>query len=244
MGLFLVVGLASTVFTQSFTAGLETALPSQPTQPGPAPFPGQGGQTALALPIPLAAAAVLALVGWLVSEVLRIVAVRTLVSPETETVPGEFVRRNIVLATINSVVGNFVAGVLILVGLVFLIFPGVFLAISFFFVRQEIAVEDKNFIDALADSWALSQGNRIELFALAVVVVVIGFLASIPSVVLVFVSPLATALVSTLIGAVTTVFGIAVAARAYDQLRTERAAGETDDGPGALGPDDIEEPSI
>lgn len=247
MGVFLVVGLASTAFTQTFTAGLDTLAPTGPSQPSPGPFGGQGGQTPLAVPfLPVAIAGVLALLLAVVAEMVRIVAVRTLVSDETETIPDEFVRHNMALATVNSIIGNLVAGVLIVIGLLFFIIPGIFLAISFFFVRQEIAIEDKNFIDALADSWALAKGDRIELFALAVVVVVIGLLANIPSAVLAFVSPLATTVASVVIGAITTVFGIAVSARAYDQLRAERET-ETeteDDEPGALGADDIEEPSI
>ena len=44
------------------------------------------------------------------------------------------------------------------------IWPGVFIALSFFFVRQEIALENKNFIEALQDGWVMTRGERVELF--------------------------------------------------------------------------------
>lgn len=224
MGVFLVIGVVSTVASQTMNAGLMGTVPSD-TGTVPTGFPGAGpGAThPLSLPVPWPVAALVSLLVAVLAEVARIVAVRTLVSDETEEIPGEFVRRNIGLATVNSVIGNIVATVLIAIGLLLLIVPGIFLALSFFFVRQEIAVEDKNFIDALADSWSLTSGNRIELLGLAIILAVVGFLVGSPAAVLFFLSPAASAVVGAAVGAVTTVFSIAVAARAYDQLRTERA---------------------
>lgn len=223
MGAFLLIGLVSTVASQTMNAGMMSQFPQSGTGDIPPGFPGTGeGTYPLSLSVLWPVAALVSLLMAVVAEAVRIVAVRTLVSDETETVPGEFVRHNIGLATVNSFVGNIVAGVLIVIGLVLLIVPGVFLALSFFFVRQEIAVEDKNFIDALADSWSLASGDRIELLALAIVLAVIGLVVGSPTAVLLFLSPLIGAIVGVVLGAVTTVFGIAVAARAYDQLRTER----------------------
>ncbi|WP_318567423.1 hypothetical protein [Salinigranum marinum] len=194
------------------------AGPTGPAGPAAA-FPG-AEQTPLALPIPLPAAIVTALFIALVAEAVRIVAVRTLVSDETERIPESFVSRNIVMATLNGFVGGIVVLILVAVGLLFLVVPGVFLAISFFFVRQEIAVEDQNFVDALSASWELTSGNRLGLFGLALVLVVIGLVVSAVAGAVGFAGiAILTTAVTTVVGAVTTVFSVAVAARAYDQLK-------------------------
>lgn len=226
MGVFLVVGLVSTVASQTMNAGMMGEFPPTDTGGVPPGFPGAGDGTAspLALPVPWPVAALVSLLMAVVAEVARIVAVRTLVSDETEEIPDEFVRHNIGLATVNSFVGNVIATVLIAIGLLFFIVPGIFLALSFFFVRQEVAVADKNFIDALADSWSLASGDRIELLGLAIILAVIGLVVGSPTAALFFLSPAAGAIVGVVLGSITTVFGIAVAARAYDQLRTERDA--------------------
>jgi hypothetical protein len=272
-----VLGLATTVASQSLTASLPGALPGNGTNanavPGGPVGGGGEGPPPLALPISLTAAAALTLVLAVVSEAARIVAVRTLVSDETGRIPGAFVRRNIGLATINGLLGALVVGVLaggglflalvigttlvsggvptfggpfgavvvgvlVGIGLLLLFALGVFLAVAFFFVRQEIAVEDENFVDAMADSWTLTGGDRVEVFVVALVVVALDVVASLPGFALAFLDPAVGALVGIVLGAVATVFGIAVACRAYDQLRAER-----EEGVDALGPDDLEEPT-
>ena len=246
MAVFLVFGLVSSVLVQTATAQLLETISDLPTTP-PAAGPGQesnidelaGGQS-LALPIPLVIAAPLAVLTPFVGEAIRIIAVRTLVSDRTDTIPGEYASRNIVWATINGFIGGIVVWLIIIIGgiigLIGILIGGpivaAFLGTSFFFVRQEIAIENKNFVDAMTDSWQLSKGHRIGLFALALTIWLISLVASIPGLIAGFAvaaGPLAvaaTTLVSVAVSAVTTVFGIAVAARAYDQLRTERAAEE------------------
>ncbi|WP_247009896.1 hypothetical protein [Halorientalis litorea] len=240
VGVFLVFSIANAVVAQSFSQQmLEFAqqFSDQPIQSGQnagqVPFaPGGGQQTPLAVPLPLPVLGLLSLVGAIVAEAIRIVAIRVFASDNTESVPGETVRRRIVLATLNGVVGGFVVYLLTAIGLVLLVVPGVYIALSFFFVRQEIAVADKNFIDALRDSWSLTAGNRWELLGLAVIVFVINLVASSPTIVLAFLDQTVATLLGLVIGSFTAVFGIAVATRAYAQLTDERAAtgGDPDEG--------------
>ncbi|WP_192918503.1 hypothetical protein [Salinigranum salinum] len=227
MLVFLVFGLIDSVAGQTLSAAATRVLQRQLDQlppdavAGPTALPG-AEQTPLALPVPLSVAFVLVVVLAFVAEAIRIVAVRTLVSDETASIPREFVSRNIVVATLNGFVGGVVVLILVGVGLLFLIVPGIFLAISFLFVRQEIAVEDENFLDALAASWELTSGHRLELFTLALVVFVVGvFVAAIGGLVGLAGPPILATLVGLVLGVVTTVFGVAVVSRAYVQLTTE-----------------------
>jgi hypothetical protein len=215
---------AATRFVRRQLAQLPAdAVATQPTLPGPE-------QTPLALPVPLPVALLLALAVAVLAEAVRIVAVRTLVSDETDRIPREFATRNIALATLNGVAGGVVVLILVGVGLLFLVVPGVFLALSFFFVRQEIAVEDRNFVDALSASWELTSGHRLALFGLALLLFVLTAAVSLvtASVVGLVGSPLLTTTVTVLVGVVTTVFSIAVTSRAYVQL-TDDADADPDD---------------
>jgi len=219
MGAFVLLGVASAVVTQTFTAETATVLAEFARQQGEPFDPTQLGPTPLALPLSLGVALALALALALVAEALRMVAVRTFVSSQRAGVPREFVRRRIAWVTLNGFFGGVVVGALVIIGLVFLVVPGVFLYVSFFFVRQEIAVEDKNFVEALSGSVRLTKGNRFELFALAVVLFAIGVAVSILAA---FVPGISGAILAVVLSAGVGVYVSAAAAAAYRQLRAER----------------------
>lgn len=234
MVVFLVFKFVNTVVGQTFSVATTETLRGM-TRSMPEVSAGQftTGPTPFALDLPLGVAVVLVVAVAILAEAIFIVAVRTMVSDETETIPREFVRRRILGATVNGVVGGVVVSILVVIGLLFLVVPGIFLALSFFFVRQEIAVADKNFVDAMSGAWGLASGNRIELLALGIVVAITGILASVVTAPFALVGPGANAIAGDVVDAVFTVFGVAVAARAYDQLRTA-----SQEQPGAVGPDE------
>lgn len=227
VGVFLVFSFLNLVVGQSLARAFEPVLFDQlSTLPDrtfrqfrqsfqqPRPF---------AIPLPYPVALALTLLVAVVAEALRIVSIRVFAAEDSTTFPTATAAHRIVAATINGVVAGIIVSIATGLGLILLVIPGLFVALSFFFVRQEVAVENKNFIDAIRDSWTLTSGNRWELLGLAVILFVVSFVANSPGIVLGFVSPLASTLVSTIIGSATTVFGIAVATRAYEQLRRERA---------------------
>ena len=246
---FVLIGVVSavgsqTVLANAFDSVIELMRANQGT--GETEFTGQEirmaesfvrGQTPFALSVPASVAGVLIALTAVLAEATNLAAVRVFFAERTAALSGGLVRRNILFATLNGIVGGIVVGVLVVIGgtlgLIALVIGGpivaLFLAMSFLFLRQEIAVEDKNFVDAMADSWSLAKGNRLELFALVLLVVIIVAVASVvPTTVLGLINPTASAVVGLLIGGVTAVFGTAVVTRAYAQLRTERAADERD----------------
>ena len=251
VGLFVALRLATAVADDT----LRAANRELADQVGVFSGAGSGGvlpglleaPTPFALDVGVGTATALVAVVALVAEAVRIVAVRTLVSDEVATIPGAYWRRNIGTATLNGFVGGVVVLVLTAMGLVVLVVPGVFLALSFFFVRQEIAVRDVNFVEAMSGSWELARGSRLDLFALAAVVVVLGLAATLPAALVGAVAPAAGAAAAAVLRGVVEVFGVAAAARAYVQLREagdeEAEATEPEDPyAGALGPDDLPPP--
>jgi len=160
----------------------------------------------------------IALVLAVVAETLRVVAVRTFASEETGALPeGTF--RNLAWTVLNGIVGGVVVGILVAVGLVLLILPGLFLAVALFFVRQEIAIEDRNAVEAISESWSLTAGDRIEVFGLLVFLFVLGIAVTFAIGLVTPTGSAAGAVVDVLAGAVVLAYGVAVATRAYEQLR-------------------------
>lgn len=235
MAAFVVLGLATTVVLQSFYAWyfeFLTTLEGAPTGVEAPPTP-------LSVPLPIGVTLAAWLAVALLAEATRIVAIRVFVSEERRAIPGHLARRNLPLAVLNGFVGGLVVSVLVGLGTLALVLPGIFLAVSFYFVRQRIAVEDENFVDAMVESWSLSKGDRIELAVLALVVVVVSLSVFLPVFGLQLVvgrSSVVPPLVQSVVRAPLVVFGIAVAARAYVQLAgAEETAGpsdDTDDGDG------------
>lgn len=200
---------------------------------------------AIGLPPGVAAAGLVAVA--LLWETASIIAVRVFASEAPESLTTDDVTGNLLLATLNGFIGKIVVWGLIILGFAVFVIPGIFLAVCFYFLRQEIALQDKNFVSGMADSWRLTKGNRIEVFAVALVVfilsqldVVLGPLGSV-------VSQTAIALLGTVFSAAIAVFGAAVVTRVYVQLRSTaaeaeaKAEAEKDPYDAALGPDDIPE---
>lgn len=165
-----------------------------------------------------------------------VVALRTFASDETERIPREFRRRKIGLATLNAFVGAIVFAVLVAVGSVFLLVPGLFLLVALYYWAVFVAVEDQNFVRAFRSSWALTKGSRFRLFGLGVAVFLVGLAvtgaAEIPAFLL---GDTVGFVLTQLVAAVVTVYTVATTARAYDQLRGLEQPVEADPRPGAAG---------
>ena len=257
---FVAVAVVSAVLTQTllvegFEALLETFQSSSPEQLGltRAEYDRQletlktqldvtRESSPLALEISPAVAAAGLLVVAILAEAVSIVAVRVFAAEEGETSPtGE--TDGLLSATLNGFVGGIVVWGLIIAGSVAFLLPGLFFAVAFYFLRQEIALEGRNFVEAMAESWQLTRGSRVDVFALGLLVVVVSQFEAVVSFALGRAAPLAGALVSPVVGGVLAAFGAAVVTRAYLQLRDPNDEEESTADPydAALGPDDIPE---
>jgi hypothetical protein len=234
---FVLIGIVTALATQTIVAEvIDGAIEALRAESGTAPndfSPDEidrietalEGQVPLALPIsPLVAGLLLVLTGVL-AEAANLVAIRAFFAESGRALSGELVRRNIVVATLNGVVGGIVVSIVVGIGLLFLVVPGILFAIAFLFLRQEIAVEDESFVGAMASSWQLTKGDRLELFALVLgVIVLVTVVSTVVPILLGVVSPLVNVVISVLLGGVTAVFGTATITRAYAQLHADRAA--------------------
>jgi hypothetical protein len=258
---FVLVALASALFTQTLQVeGLEALLEvvraSSPAEldVSRAEYDRQvetlerqlettRGNSPLAIEMPASVAAAGLFAVALFAEGVSIVAVRAFATDDPDEVSLAGTTDRLGVATANGFVGGVVVGVLIVAGSILLIVPGLFAAVVFYFLRQEIALEDRNFLDALGASWRLTKGHRLNVFALGLLVVVLTQLATVAGLLVGQVSAIAASLVGAVLGGVLAAFGTAVVTQAYLQLTD---AVESDDEPAdpydaALGPDDIPE---
>lgn len=196
-------------------------FPGGPMAPGPSMMP-----MGPSLPISPAVAGLLSFIVSIITAVVTITAIRTFVSGETEQIPEEYYTRNMIWALINLIVGGIVFGVIVAIGLILLIIPGIFLLVSLFFWNVFVVVKDQNFIEGLQNSWALTKGNRLRLFLLGIVVVVIVAVVNGIFGIFTFFGGYIGLLISQIGSSLTTVFSLAALAAAYNQLTASEA--ETD----------------
>ncbi|MFC6718662.1 hypothetical protein ACFQGT_01690 [Natrialbaceae archaeon GCM10025810] len=199
------------------------------------PVESMGADGVPATPIVLVSG-ILSIVLAVATLVAVVVALRTFASEETETVPREFLRRNIGAVTLNVFVGAIVFALVVAVGSAFLLIPGLFALVSLYYWAVYVAVEDQNFVRAFRSSWTLTGGSRLRLFGLGVAVFAVGVgvtvAGAIPAVIVgAILGDAAGFALAQLVGAFVTVYGLATTARAFDQLSRLEPIGETEPRP-------------
>jgi len=128
---FMVYGLLNAVMTSSFSqAFVEAILRQAPSEAQAGQLP-TAGEAPLALDIPLAVAGVGALLLYVVGEALTIVAIRAFAAGDRDVIPSDATRR-LGRTVAVSIVAAIVTGIAVVIGLVFLIIPGLVLAVLFY----------------------------------------------------------------------------------------------------------------
>lgn len=197
-------------------------------------FTAAGVQANPTILVPPLGAGLVSVVLSIALLVVSIAAIRVFVSNETERLPREFFTRNMVWAAVNVFVGMIVFGIIVALGLVALIVPGIFLLVTLAFWTVYVAVEDQNFVRAFRSSWGLTRGYRVRLLVLGVAVILLTILVNIAfgfgeiasgS----FAGNIVALVFAQAASAITTVFSTAVLARAYTELNApdEDDLGET-----------------
>ncbi|PAU84638.1 hypothetical protein CK500_03745 [Halorubrum salipaludis] len=220
-GLLLVLAsvLVGTAWQVAFNSAMAASLP-----------PEVAGQLAPVVDAPFPVLAAFAVVSFLVLPVVSVAAIRTFVAGETDRVPREFVTRRIGWVVANLVVGGMVLGVLVMVGTVLFVVPGIIVYVALLFMAVFVAVEDENFVAAMGDSWRLTRGNWIRLFVL-ILIVTVPFTVAITALSIaltIAVGPAsgAATLVTVAISMAFSIVVLGVIAEAFERLREGDSRGE------------------
>lgn len=223
------------VYQLSFNGVLADLLPTV--------LPVEGSELAVATyPAPTVVYVAVVAASLLAVTALTVVAVRTFVAGRTGTVPRAFYTRRMGRATANLLLGGLVYGILVLLGTVLLVIPGIVAYVGLIFYTMYVAVEDENLVAALRESWRLVRPDflRVLVLVLALVggVAVLG--GGIGAVAGAGVAAAGlggwSGVVSGVVTAPLTLFLLAVLSAAFTQLREERGGGlgggaQQNDGP-------------
>ncbi|MFC5969776.1 hypothetical protein ACFPYI_00385 [Halomarina salina] len=204
MAVLFVIGLA----TALVDLGLDRLVVFDPADPAAVEFVA-----------PTLGASLLSLALSVLGMVVVIGATRILVSDETETLPREAFTHRMGWAWLNVFVGTIVFAILVAFGFVALIVPGFFLLVALAFWTVFVAVEDQSFVAGMRSSWALTRGNRLSLFVLGLLMFVVGIGIGIAFGIVGFVGGTIALVLGQAASAISTVFGLAVLATAYNTLR-------------------------
>lgn len=238
VALFVVLGVVTSVLAADFASAVVADLVENGDL-DPADIPSDGNPllgddpTEQVVGLPASVALLGMFLGVIAHASVAIAAVRTFASDETERIPREHFTRKLGWALGNSIVGGLLFAIAVGIGLVLFVVPGLFVLVTLYFWVFPVVLDDENFIDGFAESWTLTSGNRLDLFLLGVLVVILSavvnavgsaFSAPLP--------PLAEITVSGVFSGAAFVFTVAVATRAYRHLQRERPI-ETEVEPGA-----------
>lgn len=186
---------------------------------------GAAAQPAAGAPmpeLPIGLIMLTVLVVGLLSVVVTIGAIRTFATDDTEQLPLEHFTDNLGWVLLNVIVGGIVFGVVVGIGFVLLVIPGLFLMVALFFWQYYVVLEGESFVDGFQRSWAATSGHRFQLFGLGVVVVVfsavVGFVFGLPAAFLP--NPIGP-LVQQIGSAFTQMFTLATATRTFVALTEE-----------------------
>ena len=184
----------------------------------PMDVPFQGGMDAALFAVNPAVGSLVGLLASLATVVLAIGGLRTFVTDETERLPEGHFTQDLVWPGLNFIVGAVVFGIVVGIGFVLLVVPGIFLLVTLIFWTVFVAVEGENFVDGMQSSWSLTRGHRLQLFLLGVGVVIIQIVVSIVFGIGGIAGGALGVIVAQAGGALTTVFSLATLAAAYNQL--------------------------
>jgi hypothetical protein len=188
-------------------------------------LPAEAMNTAypLALDVPLAVSGVVTAIALVATILVSIVAMRALYA-DLDEVPNAQHTHRLPRTLAVLIVVSLITGVAIGIGLIFLVIPGIFLAVALVFTQLAVVVEEAGVVGALKRSWSLTKGNRIRLFALGLIVAIVSGILSALFGLLGVVSPAVGNLVSAAITGVMSLFGLAVLVSAYQQITDSESA--------------------
>ncbi len=158
------------------------------------------------------------------SLITVIVTIRVFLKDKKNSIPPSFYKENIFSPAVNLIIGGILYSILITIGIILLILPGVYLILALFF--WTVIVLDKNvgFFKAMKKSWKITKGTKTKfsIFLLLIVLALIsfivplgvGFLVGIVGISETFGSLVVEIIVSSLL----TVFQLGVVVEAYKKV--------------------------
>lgn len=215
IGIAYLINLVSSVSNQSMASGIGLYEGIGSTYSNAAPL-ALGGPSSLWIG--------LSLIGSLAGIWLTLGLLRSFVSGDSEQdIQTEFFTDNLTMPFLNLIAGGLIFGLVVGIGFLLLIIPGIFLLVSLIFWSVYVAVEDENFIQGMKKSWEMARGNRVDLLLVGAGTLAVGLAATlligIPGALVGTLSSQLGSLIGIASGSFTTVFTVATLANTYQALK-------------------------
>ncbi|MDS0476525.1 hypothetical protein [Natrinema sp. 1APR25-10V2] len=211
LGAYVLFQLANQVGFQSLVFGLlaETVSEDQLSQGYP-----------LAVDMPTTVSAGLIVLLMIAGLALGVVTMRAIYA-DIDSLPTADHTRRLGRTVGVAFVVMVITTLAVMIAMPFFLLPGIYVGISLMFAYIVVAIEDAGVVESLERSWELASGNRLELFGLGFVLVVVGGMTgALVAIVGLFV-PVVSILGLPIAIGVLSVYSVAVQVGAYRQLAGE-----------------------
>ena len=101
-----------------------------------------------------------------------------IVDGKKATIQDLYTYKDPVMKVLRNIVAGIIVGVMVVIGLIFFILPGIYIAIRLMFFTYYIVDKDAGVIDSIKMSWELTRNGVINLFLLGIVFFVINFIGA------------------------------------------------------------------
>ena len=172
-------------------------------------------------------------ISTLIAVLLNIGTLRGLLNTETQF-KKEYFTENILWTLGNIIAGGIVFGILVSIGTVLLIVPGIFLFVSLVLWSIYVIDRNVNFLEGLKSAWRDTKGEKLRIFAVLLIVGIggavfdglTGIMLSLPTTIItgLFLEPAQVSAIGSVVSLIptgfVTVFGFAVLIDVYKQIST------------------------
>jgi hypothetical protein len=226
---FLISGIIIGIFTYAITSSFPLPTPpSIPTSPG-APLPYEELiEWFFALLSAIIVIGILSgLVLWIVGTTITGVVIKNASDQIEKGTSNLGVSFNFAISKLPSLlVAQFVAGILIVIGMLLFIVPGIIIAIMFLLVLPAIIIEQKGTFESLGRSKKLVSNRWLKTFALllvlGIIVLIVGGIAYVLAMPFSTIHPIVNPLITSIIPAfVSPIYSIAITYLYYAMVARE-----------------------
>jgi uncharacterized membrane protein len=86
---------------------------------------------------------------------------------------------NIAMKVLRNIVAGIIVGIAVMIGLIFLIIPGIYIAVRLMFFTYYIVDKDAGITDSIKMSWELTKNGVFNLFLLGILFFILNFIGMI-----------------------------------------------------------------